>query len=691
MLPMREARHRGAEQALAATGTAGVLGSGLSLCLLLLLTATRSGLATPPLLAVLCWLVLTAAAFAPFALPRRWQRALAATPWSLPLVSLAVLLSPVLALVVGRGLGLAYPVLAVAGAAGALRTLRAAGAARLSWLLLGVPPLAAYLFLEIHAPGFAHAYAPEFAQAGNLGLDTTFHMAMSHLIQNFGSFSTGLDGLVPFDYHHGSHVWFAGLAEIAGTTPVYAYPYGQISVAVPALYWALFAATSSLAPDRRTLALRLLLTTATVLAFDRIGWNSYYISESYTFGLVALLLAVPLLEDSLTAPKRSPREDGWRIASMLAVVAIAACMKISVGAVLGAAFGWLVLRTHGFTVRSTALAAGLLGIAAFVWLELKAATGLAPRDSIAFLDFYRSQGVVYLNRYRGWTAPLLPLLYIAALGWQLRPSASRPEAERATLRRTLEVVGLATLLALLPGLVLRLFSGTAWWFANVPHWLVLPLALCAAPLERLTPERVRLASAALAVLLTGVLCVGLVGERAQRLEGYAASVLVHSGAVQFADVVERHEASRSYHRKTLSQHSALFGPEVHPGLARSTGARLIARVDEAFAGERDAASALFLPPVNVEAWQGGPASCMTAPLRVPALTGLPLIKGLAPRCPLFGYLAGYGYGTYGEESRSETLDREALCQHARSLGIRRVLRLPTLRKSKANRLVTCDP
>jgi hypothetical protein len=670
-----------------ATATAAALGAALSLWLALLLSAARSGLDTPALLPIACWLVLAAAVFAPFALPARWRPALVAAPWAIPLLSLAVLVSPVLVLVAGRGLGLAYPLLAGAGLAGAVRALRRGRARGLVWLLAGTPLLAAHLFLEVHAPGFAHAFAPEFLLLGDLSLDTTFHMAMAHLIESLGRFSTGLDGPVPFDYHHGSHVWFAGLARLAGTTPVYSYPYGQITVAVPGLFWALYAAVAVLSRDREGLAGRLLLGTALVLLFDRIGWNSYYISESYTVGLIALLAATPLLADTLRCPERGRRQDLARDLSMLAVVFVAACTKVSVGAVLGVAFGWLVLRLRGLAPRALAVGAALAAIAAFVWLELKPATGLSLAESFSLFDFYRSPGVLYMNRYRGWTAPLLPLLYLVWLPVRLRRSGA---AERARLALTAEVVAVATTAALLPGLVLRMWSGTAWWFADVPHWLVLPLVASAIPFEGLPARRRRVLGAVLAALVLGWLGVGFLDGRAGSFERLGGRLLLRTGALPRAAAYAGLGAARSYWRRTLREESSLFGADVRAGLERSNGARLVARVRDALAGDDPSGFAILVPPSNDAVWKGGRRPCLVRPLRVPALTGVPLLKGLSPRCPDLDYMRGYGFGVYGAESRARDLEVDDLCRHAGSRGIDRILVLRSLGVRGRNRLVVCD-
>lgn len=665
---------------------AACFGVATSLVSCALVVAARSGLESPPLLAPACALVFAAAAFAPFALPGRARSALRTVPWAAPLVTLAVLLSPVLGLADGSALLAVWALLVGIGAPRAAASLRGISAAEAAFLALGPLLLATYAFLEFHGRPYAHVYAPEFANLGGLSLDTLFHAAMSHMLQSFGRPSTGVDGLVPIRYHLGSHAWFAGMGRVAhGTPPLFSYPYGQLGVAIPGLFLSLFLATLLLARSAGSVAIRIALAASLVIVSDRVGWNSYYISESYTFGLVALLLGLPLLIDS--ASGRWPRAERARTAAQLALVLVAVCLKVSVGVVLGACVGWTTLRRHRFSLATLVVGSALAAIAAFAWWAVKPVTNLSISESFSFLHFYRGPGVIGMSRLAGFTSPLLPLLYLLSVAWRLR----RPEpagAIRLASARRAELLGVGTVVALLPGLWVVMWSGTAWWFANVAHWIAVPLLVAELPLERLGPGRRRSVAVALAAFLTVWMATAARDVRPQRVASLARQLLARAGVD-----APRHRADPGaiwgVWRASLATDGTLFGPELRERLARSDGARIARQVGRALDEGGREGLVVFVPPDNAAVWQTGDWRCFKRPFLIPALTGVPMLKGLAPGCALVGHLRGYGFGDYGGDSRSVEAEPLELCAHAAQRGFHRILVLSSLRSSHPNPVLEC--
>ncbi len=151
----------------------------------------RACLENPPLLVAFSPLVMTAAVFAPFLLPERWQES--APRFVYPLLTLVVLLSPMLVVVTGRALGLLYPILAVAGLVRGAPWLREGGWRGLAWRATAALVLAPYLLTEILRKPYAHIFLPEFALLGPSFLvqDTILHTSLAHMIQ---SLRTGVAG-----------------------------------------------------------------------------------------------------------------------------------------------------------------------------------------------------------------------------------------------------------------------------------------------------------------------------------------------------------------------------------------------------------------------------------------------------------------------------------------------------------------
>jgi hypothetical protein len=631
--------------------------AGLFLCV-------RSGLDSPWLAVAFGAVLLAAAALAPLAAPARWRSGYATYPFVPSLLTLAVLLSPMLARLTGRSLLIVYPALAAAGLIRAIGPLTRAGAGGIALLIVGPLLVAPYLFLEIHRYAYAHVFAPEYALLGPrfLQLDTVFHMSIAHMIQNYGGVSTGLDGLLPFRYHVASHAWLAGIGALVGTPPVFTYPLAQIIIAVPGLVAAALLAIVCLRPRGERLVTSVLVTLALVCVLDAIGWTTHYISESQTLGLVVVLLAVPLLADFIATRDRSGAVAAIRVIAAVIVVFIATATKVSAGVVLGAGFGWALLRGARPPLEkvATVCALAMTGVIAVHYFQPR--TGLSLAESFVPFAFYRS-GFGYGNSPVAAHASLI--LPFAFVGLQLC---------RRQLTRTGEVVLIATLVALVPGLTLRMWGGAGWWFWSAAQWLTLPFVVSA------FDGGARRLPKMLGAVVVGLVIVGTSFR-------FDASRLVVLAAGLCPDVPPQ-DISRHL-RASFATHGTLFGPEVRKRLEESEGARLAAAVHRTLPDDRRGV-AVFVPPSNHEFWQRKePWGCWRRPLYVPALTGVPLLKGLGPHCAPAGPRFGRGFRDYDLRARAAEMSDQELCRHAIEKDITTVMVLMSLVEPSRNRLVEC--
>ena len=95
-------------------------------------------------------------------------------------------------------------------------------------------------------------------------------------------------------------------------------------------------------------------------------------------------------------------------------------------------------------------------------------------------------------------------------------------------------------------------------------------------------------------------------------------------------------------------------------------------------------TAVYVPPGNVAFWNLS-TLCTAAPFFVPALAGAPMLYGLPPdreKCPIDS-VTGFGYGAYGDASRSRAVTDPQLCERARHSGYRRVIVLDDPENARA--------
>jgi hypothetical protein len=167
-------------------------------------------------------------------------------------------------------------------------------------------------------------------------IDPIFHSAIASMIRTYGVVSTGLHGLIPLQYHAFSHFLLAAMSY-AVNMPVFA-AYGTIYLVaiVPLLIVLVVATAESFQPScsNAQFTIRLLFV---VLSFGgflgylpdglfyRYGlWGDFFVSESYTIGLICLL--------GMMASFRI----GWmpgRLVVMVSLLALATVSKVSVGAI----------------------------------------------------------------------------------------------------------------------------------------------------------------------------------------------------------------------------------------------------------------------------------------------------------------------------------------------------------------------
>jgi len=268
----------------------------------MLIALYRSGLQIPWSLLASSAGVLASSAFMPALVTVLMPRVTERVPYLAPLSSLIVLASPLAAFALGSGVGL---IAAACGAAALLAfsviNMRYLATPKCWWLPVLAGITAWYLFTRINNLDFATIYTPEQAYLGKLNTDTQFHIAIAQMIQHFGVASLGMDGLVPIRYHVGSHWWLAALGTASHTEPLISYPVGVIVVAVPALLMGASFAAYAMARDALPAAGALLGVLILVWVTDTIlgSWPFHYVSESYTFGLAAMFLLLPALDDAI--------------------------------------------------------------------------------------------------------------------------------------------------------------------------------------------------------------------------------------------------------------------------------------------------------------------------------------------------------------------------------------------------------
>lgn len=520
-------------------------------------------------------------------------------------------------------------------------------------------------FFVVNSKGYATVLTPEQTLAGLQHLDTLFHATIANMLVKSGHLSTGLDGFLPIKYHALSHIWIGCIGLWLGVTTLESYYLVAQIIAIPLLFFSLITAGVLLRRPRDQSADSALVTFVPLLLLavaDLWGWTSYLVSESYFLSLLLFLFAMPLLVE--IADERSP------LRPPLLALAIAGTLvlfsKISVGVIFWGAVGFLLWRRMGTTVLNLVRLA--LPIGALVGL----ASMISSPDAGTYVHTVRL--LSFVREYPRGALPNivanLVLLYGAASLWLAGSSSEK---------RLAETFALFAIGSLIPAVLLDIAGGSAFYFANVGTFACIAF-LTAYGVPAI--ERRGLPAFRPVVVLIALVAVALATDEKRNSPGRLAA--------QFRELNDRvHTLAGVGDAASLPTWRALAALLAPAGSLRQEIADDIKRVPAAqsiqtlrsLSEGQTRRLAVFVAPGNQPFWTAY-LDCRGDPFIVPAILGVPMLKGINP--PEFKCARDIYYTTslYREDAISQVSTDEQLCARASEFGLDAVLVLSTPRDGR---------
>jgi hypothetical protein len=647
-----------------------VFWSVTSSLIILFIAFFKNSLELPTLL-ISCTLGIALSLFnAPFILPHKIDTYIWQNLWRPPLLCAFFLVWPVFGLVLGSGWLLVLLPVGVYGLWRAFRIITAIPPThRVIVRILGGLAIACLLAVYIIASG-DWLFVPEKATIGVLLPDLYYHFALTEMLHLHSTISFGVHGLAPLKYHFGSHLWFAAVGMLVENGISYAYAFGMLIVLIPVMFFSLCIVAASFSSDQnlsdeRFTSLMIFVVSGTIL-LDSIGWHSYYISPSHTISLSLFILAFPFLNAGHIKEARAYFVFVLTYIILLSMVKVSAGMLWAGGCCIMILRGKLAPRNKLVYILISVIITGLC-VMAFI----SPAQQTVDRSlSLELLHFYRIYGNIYS------LSSLIPaaILVIPTLFTIFNKSFFIQNTDSTCLKFPIELALFISILSMIPGSIVPIAGGSAWYFINLSQWICL--------------------------LLLGVYFVSnfdvttLIGQLQKYLAVLALvlalDILLSAARPNYLAFLRELPSTPSTDlslplNKFLANNwrkNGTFVPtDFNARIKNNTVSQLITKLQT----EPTSEFLVYISP-DVDWFWKAPGDCMSKSFLIPAMTGHPFIYGLPPdKACVTDY---YDQSVLG--MRSRFVGKTELCAEANKLGFHAIAIVDSKSPSNALTMLRCS-
>lgn len=564
-----------------------------------------------------------------------------------------------------------------------------------------------------------------FITDGMVHHDTLNLAALGNMLRTYHVASTGIDGLNYVPYHWGSAWLFVQWANLVDidilrfyqlTFPVTIIPFffgGVVGLAIflrnrrapdataplNGFFWALLAGIS--------------IGIAPIAGLDAMGvWTSnLLISESYTIAVPAALLFAAVVISwadgvspgiaSLRSAPLKASDIGFLFLLLPAGIILLGYLKISLMALAVAAAVYLFVRLGLYRRIPYVIS---IVISAIVFYVTYTRVSL-PAHREGFVPFD------YLSSFV--PPPWWPFFVIIHLFWTWVYTVYRCKQENIrdlgelwtaiSSGRLVDVELLAglALVSIVPGLLIHIDGGSAFYFSDVQRWLAAAMLLSwvASAGHKLWPrstttEKHGIGAMPTRALLVGFLMIAAAGSVLSNAVHWPAIMLRQNVAVReklYARAGQPVETGRVRDFVGMRDRQVLAaGLRASPNYSMAHALETLQRTPATVRRNE----ALFIPQDDSHYWTSlaRPGECTFQSFVGPALAGIAMIDGMPPvGCKLSKY---YGIGSFTPRSRmQEPADEapDALCARAKAIGANVVITMRFPGDSVNTSRITCSP
>ncbi|WP_040889905.1 hypothetical protein [Zavarzinella formosa] len=337
--------------------------------------------------------------------------------------------------------------------------------------------------------GYHHVDNPSaLSRQINTSADPLFHAAIVEMLQTHSVATTGTHGIGRIPYHIGSHWIISRWSGFSGVSAYELYPMVVGLIFIPLHLFGMASVAGAvrskpLSNDRHGLTFWSLMAIFAALIgvlpqpiLDELRfWYSFWVSESACLAIAVWLLSIAMTVDWFVHHEGKPLTVGLGLALLFpAVLSTLAITKISVGAIMLGMALYAVMRTNLWK-RPLVIISVLVGLLAYYqiyrWTYLPAYDELTKK--IIPFAFWKEYVPLHW-----WPYAIAAHVFWACLaGWfLLRRGGVTTLGDLWVAFRNKRILGwemlaVIVILGLSPGMVWRLFGGTAAFFQDCQRWL----------------------------------------------------------------------------------------------------------------------------------------------------------------------------------------------------------------------------
>lgn len=521
--------------------------------------------------------------------------------------------------------------------------------------------------------------------------DTLFHIAISSMIKNYGVPSLGLDGLDGIRYHYGAHTWFAAISKATGAQLIYVYPLIILTLLYPMLFFTLSALTIyCFRISQENIWACIFMPLLLTIPYHLFGYHTHRVVETYILSIIPLLWGFGMAVSPFTGNRNGKIDINFILYLVLfSLIAFLVCMvKVSSGFILAVSAVFLWWLSFGFGKRwflaITILFTSI--VVAFVSFTFSNHGIFASsNEKLRWMQCIYFAFEILLKHLDWWSYISYPVAALFLWGWAFLNQRGIKNVSQAKELQPFYNYGLVIIVISCLGAAAGLLTLRQDWiyFAQPALWLSIPLLVgllfhvLQGKLFKDVPIIVGPASIGLfcsGIWLAGILPNNNIGIKNSHIAmihqmNREEKLYNDSSKMGLSWVVNTQDILDIY----LNRFDETDYGKMYRILTKNTGIRTL----------------VFVEPNNTFFWTHNINYEFASTLYVPAVIGVPMIKGLPPLELEETFLRRKRWW-YGDESRSVHVSDDLLFQYARNKKFQTVFRFAGLQENLNRKISLID-